>query len=588
MALVVPPRFFPLFVVSVAAAGLVTSGPLAAQVIYGQVVERGTNEPVGRGFVILTDSTGRELARTLSGADGRFTLVAPGAGTYQLRSEVIAYRRWESFPIDLAIYQQLTVLLEIERVPIRLAAVEAIGDRVCPSTDGMHLGEVWEEARKALSATVWSDTALGYQHTMQRYYRTLHDRTRSLNTERIEVLEGGGSQPFVAEQPHLLGAYGYVWESRGRMVYHGPDADVLLHPSFAATHCFTVVEGKGDHEGMSGITFRPTDDRTMMEIEGTIWVNTETAELDMVEYKYVNWPIGPPRLSKWPFRDRRNRFGGEVYFSRLSSGAWIVSEWQLRYPLLRHAREPGRGGDRYRVVEGVNEVGGETVQVRNVQGGIEYWADQLATVTGRVSIDGVLAPFTQLVVSGTGYRTRSGSDGTFNFMTALDDKYRIMTATLDSLFFEDGVDEIRFRRGELREVTVDIPSGEEVMRRMCRSGSTLERAIVGIMTVGEDDEPVDDEKVEARWTVAGGPDNPAQTGTIETDTDRLGRYVLCRIPYDAEVVLTHRSDRYLVDDAHIRFDADLVTVSIGGVATSRRMPYQLVRVDLGSRYGPGS
>ncbi len=578
MVPMVPPRFFLFAVAAVAAAVLATSGPLDAQVIYGQVVERGTNEPVGRGFVVLTDSTGRELARTLSGGDGRFTLAVPGAGRYRLRSEVIAYRRWESRAIDVASRQQLTVLLEIERVATRLAALEVMGDRVCPSTDGMNLGEVWEEARKALSAAVWSDTALGYQHTMHRYYRTVHDRTRSLNTERIEVLVGGGSQPFVAEQPHLLGAYGYVWESKGRMVYHGPDADVLLHASFAATHCFTVVEGKGDHEGMTGISFRPTDDRDLMDIEGTIWVNTETAELDMVEYKYVNLP----------FRDRRNRLGGEAYFSRLSSGAWIVSEWQLRYPLLRHVRESGPGGDRYRVVEGVNEVGGETVQVRNVQGGIEYWADQLATVTGQVVIGGVPAPYTPLVVSGTGYKTRSGSDGTFNFMTALDDKYRINTATLDSLFFEDGIDEIRFRRGELREVTVKVPRAEEVMRQMCRSGSTLERAIVGRMTVGEDDEPVDDEKVEARWTVRGGPDNPAQTGTIETDTDKLGRYVLCRIPYDAEVVLTHRSDRYLVDDAHIRFDAGLATVSIGGVATSRRMPYQLVRVDLMTRYGPGS
>jgi hypothetical protein len=553
---------------------------LAAQVIYGQVVERGTSEAVGRGFVVLTDSAGGELARTLSGPDGRFTLAAPGAGRYRLRSEVIAYRRWESRTIDLASHQQLTVLLEIERVPTRLAALEIIGDRVCPSTDGMNLGEVWEEARKALSAAVWTDTALGYQHTMHRYYRTIYDRTRSLNSERVEVLVGGGSQPFVAEQPHLLGAYGYVWESHGRLVYHGPDADVLLHPSFAATHCFTVVKGDDEHEGMTGISFRPTDDRTLMDIEGTIWVNTETAELDMVEYRYVNLP----------FNDRRNRLGGEAYFSRLSSGAWIVSEWQLRFPLLLRVREPGRGGDRYQRVEGINAVGGETVQVRNVQGGIEYWANELATVTGRVLVEGEPAPFTQVVVSGTGYQTRSGSDGTFNFMTALDDEYRINTATLDSLFVEDGIDEVRFRRGELREVTVEIPSGEEIMRRMCRSGSTLERAIVGKLTVRDDDEdaPVDDEKVEARWTVTGGPDNPSQTGTIETDTDELGRYVLCRIPYDAEVVLTHRSDRYLVDDTRIQFDEAGARVWLGGVQTQRSMPYQLVRIDLAARYGPGS
>jgi hypothetical protein len=550
---------------------------LAAQVIYGQVVERSTGEPVGRGFVVLVDTQGNELARTLSGGDGRFTIASPRAGTFSLRSEVIAFRRWESRPFSVGINQQLTVLLEIERVATRLAALEVIGDRVCPSTDGMNLGEIWEEVRKALAAAAWSDTALGLQHTMHRYYRVEYDRARSQNTERVEVHVGGGAQPFVAVQPHLLGAYGYVWERNGRMAYHGPDADVLLHPSFAATHCFTVVQGDKNRDGMTGIEFTPVAERELPDIEGTLWVNTETAELDMVEYKYVNLP----------FRDRRNRLGGHVNFDRLSSGAWIVSEWQLRFPLVRHVRETGVGGERYEFVYGINTVGGQAVQVRNARGAIEYWAPRLASVTGRVLINDAPAPFVPLIVAGTGYTTRTRADGTFDFRTLLDDKYRINTMTLDSLFYEEAMDEVRFRRGELREVTLEVPTRKEVMRRMCQSGSTIERAIVGMMTVGENADPVDDEKVEARWTVAGGPDNPAQTGTVDTKTDDLGRYVLCRIPVDAEVVLTHLSDRYLVRDAHVLFTEASALVTIDGFETVREMPYQLVRVDLGAEYGPG-
>ena len=495
---------------------------------------------------------------------------------------MIAFSRWESKPIDLAANQQLTVLLQIQKVPTRLAALEVVGERVCPTDEGMNLGMVWEEARKALAAASWSDTALGLQHTMQRYYRVDYDanvRGGPRDSERVEVHRGGGSQPFIAEQPHLLRAYGYVWEREGTDVYHGPDADVLLHWTFAATHCFAIVEGEDEHEGMSGIEFHPTEDRTLPDIQGTLWVNTETAELDMIEFAYVNLP----------FLDRRNRLGGEAYFSRLASGAWIVSRWEIRFPILREVMDAGgRGIRRIEVVWGINQVGGETVQVKNVNGGIEYWADQLANVGGVVTFEGDPAPFIPLVVAGSGYTTRTNADGSFEFRTLLDDKYRINTVLLDSLFYEDGLKEVRFRRGRFEAVELEIPTPAKVMREMCRSGSSVERAIVGAMLAGSNRSPVKDEKVRARWTIAGGPDNPAQTGTVETDTDDLGRYVLCRIPFDADVVLTHRSERYIVSDVHLEFDETNAFVTLDGVETKRAMPYPLVRVDLVVQYGPGT
>src|SRR5258705_7676332 len=75
--------------------------PLASQVVTGAVVDSAMTTPVGEGFVVLLGEGGREVARTLTGADGRFSLRAPRPGRYRLRSERIGYVAFVAPPFDL-------------------------------------------------------------------------------------------------------------------------------------------------------------------------------------------------------------------------------------------------------------------------------------------------------------------------------------------------------------------------------------------------------------------------------------------------------------------------------------------------------
>jgi hypothetical protein len=77
------------------------AAPLTAQTIRGQVVESQTGSLVGAGFVVLLAPDGREVARTLADDAGRFSIRAPAAGSWRLRSERIGFRVSTTPPISL-------------------------------------------------------------------------------------------------------------------------------------------------------------------------------------------------------------------------------------------------------------------------------------------------------------------------------------------------------------------------------------------------------------------------------------------------------------------------------------------------------
>ena len=60
---------------------------LDAQIVRGQVVDSITQAPVDGAAVVLLASTGAEMARTTTDAEGLFLLRAPG-GEYRLRAEM--------------------------------------------------------------------------------------------------------------------------------------------------------------------------------------------------------------------------------------------------------------------------------------------------------------------------------------------------------------------------------------------------------------------------------------------------------------------------------------------------------------------
>jgi hypothetical protein len=68
--------------------------------------------------------------------------------------------------------------------------------------------------------------------------------------------------------------------------------------------------------------FKPVSGRKVTDIEGVIWVDRTTAELQRLEFKY----------RRVPFDLVRGEYSGFAEFHRLEGGAWIIGRWRLTTP----------------------------------------------------------------------------------------------------------------------------------------------------------------------------------------------------------------------------------------------------------------
>jgi len=107
-----------------------------------------------------------------------------------------------------------------------------------------------------------------------------------------------------------------------------PDEAVLLSDGFAATHCFRSVRHR-NRPGQIGVAFEPAPKRKRSDIQGVLWLDEASSELREIRFQFVNAGI----LSRF-------EPGGFTRFHRMPSGAWIVSEWQLRMPQLEYRLGP--------------------------------------------------------------------------------------------------------------------------------------------------------------------------------------------------------------------------------------------------------
>ena len=173
---------------------------VSGQTISGQVVDSTSLSPVGTGFVVLMDGAGRELIRTLTNAQGRFSVeIGPTVlGPFRLRSERIGYRQFTSPPIEVARDETLEYQLVVGALPVRLAAIDVEEDRQCRTrpAEGRQTAVVWEEARKALAAATWAADRGIYRYQSVLYERKLDGRRREVVEERTRVSSGYYKTPF--------------------------------------------------------------------------------------------------------------------------------------------------------------------------------------------------------------------------------------------------------------------------------------------------------------------------------------------------------------------------------------------------------
>lgn len=430
---------------------------------------------------------------------GRLTLRAPSGGSYRLRIDRIGFAGLLTEPFDLAGGATVSKEIEVSSRAQQLPTIEVRGKSQCDAagiTD-TPAGTVWEEIQKALTANLI---------TIRKAALPLHVRefNREVGTNRRVVREWNTlsqvvrDQPFTSLSPSLLAKLGFVQQLGDSTSYAAPDAALLLSEEFTATHCFHLVPGNGK---LTGLAFQPVRDRVVTDVHGVLWVDRPSSELRYLEFGYTG-------LTGLENAD----VGGRVEFARLPNGAWIVSYWQVRMPLIE---QPDHWPWNLRLL-GYSDRGGRAEVTRN-PGAVE----ERAIVIGRVS-DGTAGPERGLAgavvrVIGAPDSALTDSAGRFRLAVAsAGDQYVLVTHPKLGLLHDSTSRSVLLSRGDSVRADFAVPSIGAFARSLCRASGA---GLLG-QVVGPDGRPAPGVLVQATW--------PGQNKQAKTDA--RGFFALCNLP----------------------------------------------------------
>lgn len=340
--------------------------PSQAQELRGTVLRPDGQTPIGGVVVLLVHETRSDsiLARAVTSERGTFSLKAPGTMAVRLRALRIGFE-----PEMLGTFQLVADSVRITRATltetrVRMAQINVNDTKRCDvRPDGaMLVAQLFTQAKTALFAS--TTKVYGSNPNVQFTDFTRHEDTRGRLLAPIERVtnNGASTQAYGSWPVDSLLRYGYVVaEKDGGASYYAPDANILLSDAFVERHCLQLVKGTGDRSGSIGIGFRPVNrPRNVVDVTGTLWLDSATSELQTLEYSYD--PI--------PGNIRRHNLGGSVEYARMDNGAWLISGWALRIPKMESGRslipEALRASVRPRelLVLGIQVSGGEVQSVR--------------------------------------------------------------------------------------------------------------------------------------------------------------------------------------------------------------------------------
>ena len=332
---------------------------MQGQVIRGRLVDAADNAAIAGAMMTLMDRDGRAVERILThSATGMFELRAPEPGEYRVRAERIGYGTTSSAFFSISAGDTLTVQIS---APVEALSLEGIRAAVGPRCqvrpeEGLAVAQVWEEARKALAAATWTQERGLYRYEMLGIKRLLDERGRKVEFEDRAYAQSLVPAPYVARSADSLVYDGFARLSAGGSEFWAPDAGVLLSDSFLDTHCLRIRAGGSE---LVGLDFEPVPNRDVADIAGTLWLDAATAELQRVDFRYVNLPVPHWLMDASP--------GGTVRFRALPNGTWIVTSWHIRMFSPGETAHPLTGRP-VPTLEGVAMTHGEVLRVHSDEG----------------------------------------------------------------------------------------------------------------------------------------------------------------------------------------------------------------------------
>ncbi len=532
--------------------------PLASQEVRGVVSDVETGAPVGGAMVLLLDGGEVLAAQVLTADDGGFHLTAPQPGRYHLRIDRIGYASTSTDAFELSTGQSLERSIATGVEPVELEGIDVEGARRCEvrPAEGLATSRVWEEARKALSAAAWTSEREMYRFAWMRYVREVAPDGRRVLDERRTYQRRFTPQPFTSVPAETLAREGFVRRDGRDRVYNAPDANVLLSDAFLDTHCFALRGGR-EGEGLIGLHFEPVRGRGLADVDGVIWLERRGGRLSSVDYGYVN--LGRTLDAE--------DAGGEIVFSGLPNGTWVVKEWRIRMPRLEQ-RRGAAGAVRYHVL-GYRDEGGLVRRIATADGEVVQDEERVAGMSGVVTDSlGRPAPGARVWIEGAGLEVRAGADGAFAFPDLGVGTWRVgaTTPSLEAFGHGGTTAEVDVAAGTSPAVRLALPSVRSLGLDRCAEPPADDEGVVFGRVVDEDGRPVPRATVRVLWTTARESARPGALLVgdrgLGTETDERGVFAACGAPRDHVLDVSASLDQRASEAVEVRIPDDEAVIAL--------------------------
>ena len=527
----------------IAAALFFVPPSAAAQTVLVRVLDDDTSQPVFGALAFVEGEGGVVVKSALTDERGRALLLGLDPGDYRVRVEMIGKAMGRTPSFSLAAEETVAHELRLMSSAIVLEgiSVEAESGRCSVRPEqGMIISDVWEEARKALSAAAFTDDQEVYRYQTLSYVREIDRETRIVRSEQSDRSTRYRRTPFSSRPAEDLLENGFVQSDDQGDVYYAPDAAVLLSDPFLDTHCFRLAQGEDEAEGLIGLAFEPTGGRGRVpDIAGTLWIDPSSSELRWLDYRYqnLNAVLSAPEV------------GGRVDFRRMPNGTWIVPEWWIRMPMVGYVRDGS--GRRQPFLEAFRVTGAQVTQVQEA-GGRTLVEAESGTVQGIVldSLGLEPMPGARVGIVGSNQSVFANAEGRFTISGLVEGVYEIgfTHPSLEMLGAPTQTVVQEVLRGEVTSLQFRIPSQGDVLFEACRGEERPEgtAVLLGWLRDAPSSQPLESGTVEVRWgryTIQAQGTLDARLGPemvegfqVTTGTDGLFRF--CAVPEDQLLTVT--------------------------------------------------
>ncbi len=362
------------------------------QEVFGTLRRADASSPAQGAIVLAERLNGTVVARAVTGSRGTYVLRV-SAERLVVRVLQVGRQPHVLDTVQLATGERRELSRSLPETAVVMSSLRTSTDSRCAAyaNAGPRVAAAFSEARKALFASylIPVDGAALTKYRITTEELTADDKR--VESVRRDEYVSDSLRPFQSWPVDTLEKVGYVTElPQGRTLYRAPSAEVISDDRFLTNYCLFLVEN-AERDGSIGVGFKPARARRdITQIEGTLWLDEATSELQRLEYRFPG--LGSVIDAARP--------GGWLEFTRLDNGLWFINRWELRMPRVGAAvvmRRRDMMSGRLVELTGVTVSSGEILDIelagrrRFITGATDSLTDKGALVSAAPGVDEALA-----------------------------------------------------------------------------------------------------------------------------------------------------------------------------------------------------